>query len=158
MGLDSGVGGYAVTWGTNEGGSLEEIDMTERHTIISEARGEPLPTGRVGARLYVPLSGSPSGRWSRDLSARLTTELAGRSAVGHLRLNDIVQGDHIVLEGVEEGEASNIADALQRAVEATNSACEDRAEQLNENMPRDTADAIAQRIGGSTAPRVPPGS
>src|SRR5690349_11583629 len=92
--------------------------MPERHTIVSEARGEPLPTGRVGARLYVPLSGSPSGRWSRDLSARLTTELMGQSAIGHLRLNDIVQGDHIVLDGVEEREASNVADALRRAVEA----------------------------------------
>jgi hypothetical protein len=158
MGLDCGVGGYALRWGINEGGSLEEINMAERHTIISEARGEPLPTGRVGARLYVPLSGSPSGRWSRDLSARLTTELAGRSAVGHLRLNDLVQGDHIVLEGVEEGEASNLADALQRAVDATNSACEDRAEQPNENMPRDTADAIAQRIGVNAPPDVPPSS
>jgi hypothetical protein len=134
------------------------MNMAERHTIVSEARGEPLPSGQVGARLYVPLSGSPSGRWSRDLSARLTTELMGRSAVGHLRLNDIVQGDHIVLEGVEESEAPNLADALQRAVEATNSACEDRLEQPNENMARDTADSIAQRIGGEAPPGVPPGT
>src|SRR5512132_964217 len=132
--------------------------MSERHTIVSEARGEPLPTGRVGVRLCVPLSGSPSGRWSRDLSARLTTELTGHSAVGHLRLNDIVHGDHIVLEGVEELEASNLADALRRAVDATNDACEDRAEQPNENMPRDTADAIAQRIGADARPSVPPRS
>jgi hypothetical protein len=143
--------------GTNEG-LLEEINMAERHTIVSEARGEPLPTGRVGARLYVPLSGSPSGRWSRDLSARLTTELAGRSAVGHLRLNDIVQGDHIVLEGVEEGEAPNLADALRRAVDATNKACEDPAAQPNENMPRDTADAIAQRMGVDAPADGPPTS
>ena len=88
--------------------------MAERHTIVSEARGEPLPSGRVGVRLYVPLSGSPSGRWSRDLSARLTTELTGQSAVGYLRLNDIVQGDHIVLEGVEEREASNRRRAASR--------------------------------------------
>jgi hypothetical protein len=132
--------------------------MAERHTIVSEARGEPLPSGRVGVRLYVPLSGSPSGRWSRDLSARLTTELTGQSAVGHLRLNDIVQGDHIVLEGVEEREASKLADALHRAVDATNNACEDRAEHPNENMPRDTADAIAQRIGVDPPPGVAPGS
>ena len=131
--------------------------MAERHTIVSEARAEPLPSGRVGARLYVPLSGSPSGRWSRDLSARLTTELTGQSAVGHLRLNDIVRGDHIVLEGVEEGEASNLAGALQRAVDATNDACEDRAEP-NQNMSRHTADAIAQRIGVDAPPDVPPGS
>jgi hypothetical protein len=76
--------------------------MAERHTIVGEARGEPLPAGRVGVRLHVPLSGSPSGRWSRDLSARLTTELTGHSAVGHLRLNDIVQGDHIVLRGAAQ--------------------------------------------------------
>ncbi len=132
--------------------------MAERHTIISEARGEPLPSGRVGVRLFVPLSGSPSARWSRDLSARLTTELTGRSAVGHLRLNDIVQGDHIVLEGVEEREASNLADALRRAVDATNDACEDRPDPPNENMPRHTADAIAQRVGGDAPRDVPPGS
>ena len=120
--------------------------MAERHTIVGEARGEPLPAGRVGVRLHVPLSGSPSGRWSRDLSARLTTELTGHSAVGHLRLNDIVQGDHIVLEGVEEREAPNLADALQRAVDATNDACEELAEQPTKNMPRHTADAIAQRV------------
>jgi hypothetical protein len=129
--------------------------MAERHTIVSEARGEPLPSGQVGARLYVPLSGSPSGRWSRSLSARLTTELTGQAAVGHLRLNDIVQGDQIVLEGVEEREASNLADALRRAVEATNKACEDRGEHPNENMPRDTADAIAQQMGAD-APADPP--
>jgi hypothetical protein len=132
--------------------------MAERHTIVSEARGEPLPSGRVGVRLYVPLSGSPSGRWSRDLSARLTTELTGRSAVGHLRLNDIVQGDHIVLEGVEEREASALAAALRRAVDATNDACEDRAEPPDENMPRHTADAIAQRIGADGRADAPPGS
>jgi hypothetical protein len=144
--------------GINEGGLLEEINMAERHTIVGEARGEPLPSGRVGVRLHVPLSGSPRGRWSRDLSARLTTELTGRSAVGHLRLNDIVQGDHIVLEGVEEREASNLAAALRRAVDATNNACEDRAELPNENMPRDTADAIAQQIGVDTPPDIPPRS
>jgi hypothetical protein len=132
--------------------------MAERHTIVSEARGEPLPSGRVGVRLYVPLSGSPSGRWSRDLSARLTTELTGQAAVGHLRLNDIVQGDHIVLEGVEERETQTLADALQCAVDATNNACEDRIEHSNQNMPRDTADAIAQRVGVDAPPGVPPGS
>jgi hypothetical protein len=152
------VRGYAVRRGIKEGGLLEEINMAERHTIVSEARGEPLPSGQVGARLYVPLSGSPSGRWSRVLSARLTTELTGQSAVGHLRLNDIVQGDHIVLDGVEEREASNLADALERAVDATNNACEDRVEHPNENMPRDAADAIAQRIAVDARRDAPPGS
>jgi hypothetical protein len=129
--------------------------MAERHTIVGEARGEPLPAGRVGVRLNVPLSGSPSGRWSRDLSARLTTELTGHSAVGHLRLNNIVRGDHIVLEGVEEREAPDLAGALQRAVDATNSACEERAEQPMENMPGHTADAIAKRVVVDPSPDAP---
>ncbi|HEX6696760.1 MAG TPA: hypothetical protein VF080_08200 [Solirubrobacteraceae bacterium] len=86
----------------------------------------------------------------------MTTELTGQAAVGHLRLNDIVHGDHIVLEGVEEREASNVADALRRAVDATNKACDDPADQPSENMPRDTADAIAQRIGVDTPPVAPP--
>ena len=97
--------------------------MFEEHRIVAEPSGEPLPVGRVGVRLRVPLSGSPSPRWSRDLSARLSNELTGHAAVGHLRLNDIVQGDHIVLEGVEAREAPNLADALRRAVDGANQAC-----------------------------------
>ena len=59
---------------------------------------------------------SPSRRWSRDLGARLIRELSGHTAVGHLRLNinDVVQGDQIVLEGVEASEATELAGALQR--------------------------------------------
>src|SRR5215218_6438715 len=97
--------------------------MTERHRIVGSASGEPLPDGRVGVRVRIPLSGCPSGRWSRDLSARLANELLGHPAVGHLRLNDIVQGDQIVLEGVEEREAPLLSSALARAVAATNADC-----------------------------------
>lgn len=118
--------------------------MSECHSIVGKARGEPLPTGRVGARLRVALSGSPSPRWSLDLSARLTNELTGEPAIGHLSLNDIVQGNQIVLEGVEEPEAPNLACALRRAVEATNEACE-RPRRANGNMPRGRASAIAQQ-------------
>jgi hypothetical protein len=50
-------------------------------------------------------------------------ELTGHAAVGHLRLNEIIQGDEIVLEGVESGEASNIAAAVERAVYAANHDC-----------------------------------
>ena len=99
--------------------------MSEEHHIVDLARGEPLPAGRVGVRMRFPLSGSPSPRWSRDLSARLTVELAGHPAVGHLRLNAIIQGDEIVLEGVESGEASSIAGAMERAVDAANHDCAD---------------------------------
>jgi NagD protein len=45
--------------------------MSEHHQIAGSSQGEPLPEGRVGVRVRVPLSGCPSGRWSRDLSARL---------------------------------------------------------------------------------------
>jgi len=118
--------------------------MPERHSIVGRAWGEPLPAGRVGARLRVALSGSPSARWSLDLSARLTNELTGEPAIGHLRLNDIVQGGEIVLEGVEEPEAPNLACALRRAVETTNEACKERRRGTG-NMPRGRASAIAQQ-------------
>jgi hypothetical protein len=97
--------------------------MSEQHRIVGEARGEQLPAGRVGVRVRIPLSGCPSRRWSRALSARLSNELVGHAAVGHLRLNDIVQGDELVLEGVEAEEARPLAGALRRAVDATNAAC-----------------------------------
>jgi hypothetical protein len=52
-------------------------------------------------------------------------ELAGHAAVGHLRLGGIIQGEEIVLEGVESGEASNIAGAVERGVDAANHDCAD---------------------------------
>lgn len=119
--------------------------MSEDHRITGEPRGEPLPAGRVGVRVLVPLSGSPSRRWSRDLSARLTTELMGHPAVGHLQLNDVVRGDHIVLEGVEARETGRLAGALRRAVDATNRACTTPAEAAAGEA-QDHADAVAQDI------------
>ncbi len=121
--------------------------MTEHYGIVGPARGEPLPAGRVGVRVRVPLSGCPSPRWSRDLSARLTNELVGHAAVGHLRLNDIVHGDHIVLEGVEEREATLLSDALARAVTATNATCPTEPPQTA-NVPQPRADAIANEMAG----------
>ena len=52
-------------------------------------------------------------------------ELTGHAAVGHLRLNEIVQGQELVLEGVESGQASSIAGAVERAVDAANDDCAD---------------------------------
>jgi|SRR5512132_782145 hypothetical protein len=120
--------------------------MSERHRIVGAARGEPLPAGQVGIRLRVRLSGSPTGRWSRDLSARLTNELTGEPAIGYLSLNDIVQGNHIVLDGVEEPEVPNLARALGLAVDATNNACEEPDRPPTRNMPRGRADAIGQQV------------
>jgi hypothetical protein len=121
--------------------------MAEEHSIVDSAKGEPLPAGRVGVRLRIPLSGSPSRRWSRDLSARLTTELTGHAAVGHLVLNDVVQGDEIVLDGVESAESPNIAGAVERAVDATNQACADEPDDTASENRQAEAEAVARTVG-----------
>ena len=122
--------------------------MAEEHNIVGSAKGEPLPAGRVGVRLRIPLSGSPSGRWSRDLSARLTTELTGQAHVGHLVLNEVVRGSEIVLDGVESAEAPNIASVVERAVDATNQACTDVPDRNMQHNPQAEADAVARAVAG----------
>ena len=121
--------------------------MSEDYQIVSRACGEPLPEGCTGVRVRVQLSGSPSPSWSRDLAARLSQELVGHAAVGHLRLNanDIVQADHIVLEGVEQREAPALGDALEQAVDAANRASRG-APNPPSNMGRKEADGIARTI------------
>lgn len=120
--------------------------MSEEHYIVGLARGEPLPVGRVGVRVRFALSGSPSGRWSSDLRARLTLQLAGHP-VGHLRLNDVVQGSEIVLEGLESAEASNIAGAVERAVDAANADCADGEDvEQSGNVGQAEASAIADEV------------
>ena len=119
--------------------------MSEHHRIVGPPHGEPLPEGRVGVRGRIQLSGCPSSRWSHDLRARLTNELVGHPAVGHLHLNDLVQGDQIVLEGVEEREASLLSQALRRAIDATNAACAPDAT-TSANVPPPEADAIADKV------------
>ena len=124
--------------------------MSEEYHIVDLARGEPLPVGRVGVRMRFPLSGSPSPRWSRDLSARLTVELTGHAAVGHLRLDRIIQGEEIVLEGVESGEASNIAGAVERAVDAANHDCADGKDIDQSEYARQTeVSSIAEEVRAS---------
>jgi hypothetical protein len=118
--------------------------MSETHHIAGNARGEPLSAGRVGARIRVPLSGAPSPRWSRTLSAHLANELTGHAAVGHLHLDEVVQGAELVLEGVEEREAPALGDCLIRAVEAANACVRESGEAgPPANMPRNEADRIA---------------
>jgi hypothetical protein len=65
-----------------------------------------------------------------------------------MRLNDIVQGDHIVLEGVEAREAPNLAGALRRAVEATNQAC------ASAEGPSPTASNVAEHEAVAIADQV----
>jgi hypothetical protein len=57
---------------------------------------------------------------SPALSANLYSAFLGHAAVGHLRLDEIVQGNEIVPEGVEESEVPTLAGTLRRAVDATN--------------------------------------
>jgi hypothetical protein len=118
--------------------------MSETHHIAGAARGEPQPAGRVGARVRMPLSGTPSPRWSRALSAQLANELTGHPAVGHLQLDEVVQGSELVLEGVEEREAPALGSCLLRAVEAANACVPEECEAgPPANMPPTEADRIA---------------
>ncbi len=121
--------------------------MSEDYHIVGRARGEPLPEGCTGVRVLVQLSGCPSRRWSRDLAARLSQELVGHAAVGHLRLNvnDIVQADQIVLDGIEQREAPALGDALELAVDAANRASAE-APNPPPNTTRKEADVIARTI------------
>ena len=132
--------------------------MTENYRIISEARGEPRGAGHVGVCVRVQLSGFPSHRWSRNLGGRLTNELAGHAAVGHLRMNidELVQGDQIVLDGVEAHEAPALGDALRRAVDGANRATTEEADHAP-NVPQREANDIARQISLSEAndPEVP---
>jgi hypothetical protein len=119
--------------------------MSEHHQIVADASGEPQAAGSVGVRVRIRLSGCPSRRWSDALRSNVSKELVGHTAVGHIRLDGIVQGDEIVLEGVEPSEAPTLAGSLQRAVEATNRAKigEDHPAR---NMAQADADAVAHEI------------
>ena len=121
--------------------------MSEHYEIIGRARGEPRAAGCVGVRVRVRLSGRPSRRWSQALCGHLATELAGHVAVGHLRINinEIVQSDQIVLEGVESSEAPALAHSLQRAVDGANQAATDEPNR-ERNATQREADAIADQI------------
>jgi hypothetical protein len=122
--------------------------MSEDYRIVSHSQGEPLPQGCVGVRVRVQLSGCPSRRWSRDLAARLSQELVGHAAVGHLRVNvnDLVQADQVVLEGVEAREAPVLGGALERAVDGANRASTVGARNPLPNVTQREADAIAHTI------------
>jgi len=127
--------------------------MSEDYRIISPARGEPRSLGDVGVRVRVQLSGYPSRRWSRDLGARLTQELVGHPGVGHLRVNvcELVRGGEIVLDGVEDRDTPALAEALQRAVDATNRADVDTCVP---NVTQREADTVASHIPLSSARNV----
>ncbi len=72
--------------------------------------------------------------------------MLGTRATGHLRLNvnDIVQADQIVLEGVKQ-RAAPLGDALEQAVDAANRASTAAPGALP-NMTQKQADGIARTI------------
>ena len=111
-----------------------------------DARGEPLARGVVGARVRVPLSGTPGPHWSKAFTAYLTQELIGHGHVGHLHLDNVVQGRELVLDGVEDGEAEALGACLSRAVDLANGACENDTAPEPANMSPQAADAIASKV------------
>jgi hypothetical protein len=122
--------------------------MEERHHIAGPASGEPLPEGRVGARVRIPLSGTPSPEWSRVMTAHLTASLVNHGPVGHLCVSEAVQGAEIVLEGVEDAEAARLGQALREAVDAANSATDRREPPpARANMDQGRADRVAADLG-----------
>ncbi len=118
--------------------------MSEDYRIISPARGEPRALGQVGVCVRVQLSGHPSRRWSRDMGARLTTELVGHPSAAHLHVNveELVRGDEIVLDGVEDRDTAGLADALRRAVDGANQADAPQADRAP-NVSQNEADTVA---------------
>lgn len=121
--------------------------MSEHYEVIGRAHGEPRPVGCVGVRVRVGLSGFPSRWWCNAFAGRLVTELTGHAAVGHLQINinELVQGDQIVLEGVESSEATALAQPLQRAVDGANQAATGEPNRKR-NVTQREADAIAGQI------------
>lgn len=73
--------------------------------------------------------------------------MTGHVPVGHLRINvnDIVQADQIVLEGVQRSEASALAEPLRRAIDAANQAAEAEPNRAR-NVSQREADAVAGQI------------
>ena len=62
-----------------------------------------------------------------------------------MRMDELVQGDQIAFEGVEASEASALADALQRAVHATNQASAVAHSPAADAVQQDTH-AVAEQI------------
>jgi|SRR5215217_3409388 len=133
--------------------------MPEHHYIAATPRGEPLPAGRIGARVRVPLSGTPSSAWSRLMCGHLAGALVGHGPVGHLHVDELVQGAEIVLEGVEDDEAARLGVAVREAIEAANSAIErtDRpVERFNMDQKRADRVAAEMRLADERPAGAPP--
>ena len=125
---------------------MSSKEISEDFRIISAPRGEARALGDVGVCVRVQLSGYPSRRWSHDMGARLTTELLGHPGAAHLHVNvdELIQGNEIVLAGIEDRDTPGLASALQRAVDAANRA--DSHEDRVPNVTQREADAVASHM------------
>jgi hypothetical protein len=131
--------------------------LSEEHHIAGAARGEPGPANQIGVRVRVPLSGTPTSQWSRVLGAHMVAELTGHPAVGHMHMDNIVQGAEIVLDGVEEREAGSLGPIVARAVDAANRACRRTGDQpAHANTTAEEAERIAGKVTLSAAATSPP--
>jgi hypothetical protein len=122
--------------------------MTEHHEIAGDGRGAARAAGSVGATVQIPLDAAPSKHWSHVLAVHLASELTGHPGVGHLRLNELIQGADVVLEGVEPSEAELLGPALARAIEAANRACARDGDGgvPQPNMAQEEADRLARSV------------
>lgn len=122
--------------------------MGEHHEMTGRVTGTPLTAGRHGASVRITLDSPPSPRWSRALAARLTTELVGCPSVAHLRLDGVVQGADLVLDGVEPPQAERLGRAVRAAIEAANGSCNRPAggEDAPRNMPSAEAQEVARKV------------
>jgi hypothetical protein len=101
----------------------------------------------------LPLDSAPTPRWSDAMSARLVFSLTGHAAVGHLKLDRLVQGSDIVIEGVEPGEAEQLGLVLRGAIDAANGVCDtDPVARPPRNMRQAQADDLARSVEKSLQP------
>jgi hypothetical protein len=71
----------------------------------------------------------------------------GHGPVGHLHVDELVQGAEIVLDGVEDDEAARLGVAVREAVEAANSAIERTDRPVERfNMDQERADRVAAEL------------
>jgi hypothetical protein len=121
--------------------------MGETHNIVGPAQGTPQSAGQTGACIRLPLDAAPSPRWSKAFAAHLATDLVGHASVGHLRLDTVVQGAEIVLEGVEPAEAEALGRVVRTAIDETNQAApDDDGPKPPFSMPPAEAEGVARAV------------
>jgi len=122
--------------------------MAEKHTMVGHAEADPLPKGQKGARVRISLANPPSEQWARAFGNALSEirplgKQAGHFSSGH----GLVQGNEIVLVGVESKTGSELFKATTAALAQANKELEDQEkDQPSLNMSQEEADAIAAKF------------